>query len=57
MWQQIVKQLDHGKRYIIEMIDQSTSAYDQRDDICGKIQNLREKGLAESSIHMQVSSL
>lgn len=57
MWQQIIDQLDHGKRYIVELIDQSTSAYDQRDDLCSKIQNLREKGLSESGIHMQVSSL
>lgn len=57
MWQKIVNKLEQGKRYIIELIDQSTAAYDQREELCNKIQSLREKGLTESSVHMQVGCI
>lgn len=53
MWQKIVNRLEQGKRYIIELIDQSTAAYDQREELCNKIQSLREKGISESGVHMQ----
>lgn len=53
MWQKIVNRLEQGKRYIIELIDQSTAAYDQREELCNKIQVLREKGISDSGIHMQ----
>lgn len=54
MWQRIVGQLEQGKRYIVEMIDQSTAAYDQREELCNKMQGLREKSLTEGSVHLQV---
>lgn len=55
MWQKIVSKLEQGKKYIVELIDQSTVAYDQREEICNKIQNLKEKGQTETGIHMQVN--
>lgn len=54
MWQKIVNKLEQGKKYILELIDQSTAAYDQREELCNKIQTLRDKGLTESTLHMQV---
>ena len=55
MWQKIVNKLEQGKKYILELIDQSTAAYDQREELCNKIQTLKEKGLTENSVHMQVN--
>ncbi|XP_037050010.1 coiled-coil domain-containing protein 63 isoform X2 [Bradysia coprophila] len=53
MWQKIVLKLEQGKKYIVELIDQSTTAYDQREEICNKIQNLKEKGQTEGTVHLQ----
>ena len=54
MWQKMVTKLEHGKKYILDLIEQSVAAYDQREEICNKIQNLDEKGQFEQSIHIQV---
>ncbi|KAJ6635259.1 Coiled-coil domain-containing protein 63 [Pseudolycoriella hygida] len=53
MWQKIVLKLEQGKKYITELIDQSTAAYDQREEICNKIQNSKDKGQTEGTVHMQ----
>lgn len=54
MWQKMVSKFEQGKKYIMELIDQSTTAYDQREELCNKIQGLKEKGHNETSIHTQV---
>lgn len=56
MWQKMVNKLEQGKKYIVELIDQSTTAYDQREELCNKIQTLKEKNQSESGIHKQVRS-
>lgn len=54
MWEKMVYKLESGKKYILELIEQSINAYDQREELCNKIQNLKEKSLTESTIHIQV---
>lgn len=49
----MVTQYDHGKKYIMELIEQSVAAYDQREELGNKIQNLSDKQGVESSNHMQ----
>lgn len=53
LWQRAGARLDQGKRYIGELIDQSTVAYEQREELCAKIQGLRERGLTDGSVHLQ----
>lgn len=52
-WQRSIARLEQGKRYIGELIDQSTVAYDQREELRTKIQSLRERGLTDGSVHLQ----
>lgn len=53
MWQKMVTQHEHGKKFILELIEQSATAYDQREELGNKIQNLSDKQLIEQSNHMQ----
>lgn len=57
MWQKMVTKLEQGKKFTNELVDQSVAAYDQREDICNKIQNLDDKGQVENNLHMQVIAI
>lgn len=50
----MVTQLEQGKKQILDLIEQTIAAYDQREELCNKIQNLEEKGQSENSVHLQV---
>lgn len=52
----MVTKLELGKKFILDLIEQSVAAYDQREEICNKIQNLEDKGQIEHINHMQVIS-
>lgn len=54
MWQKMVTKLEQGKKYVMELVETSVAAYDQREDICNKIQNLDDRGKMENNVHMQV---
>lgn len=56
MWQKMVTKLEQGKKFVMELVEQSVAAYDQREDICNKIQNLDDRGQLENNVHMQVST-
>lgn len=55
IWQKMVTKLEQGKKYTMDLVEQSVAAYDQREDICNKIQNLDDKGQLENNVHMQVN--
>lgn len=55
MWQKMVVKLEQGKKYTMELVEQSVATYDQREDICNKITNLDDKGQVESNLHLQVT--
>lgn len=57
MWQKMVIRLEQGKKFTMELVEQSVAAYDQREDICNKIQNLDDKRQTENNLHMQVCSI
>lgn len=50
-------QLEHGKKEILDLIEQTIATYDQREELCSKIQTLEEKGQMESSAHLQVNTV
>uniref|UniRef100_A0A182IN50 ODAD1 central coiled coil region domain-containing protein n=1 Tax=Anopheles atroparvus TaxID=41427 RepID=A0A182IN50_ANOAO len=53
MWEKLVNKLNEGKRYMIELIEQATSAYDTREELCTKLQILKDKGQSDKLAHIQ----
>lgn len=54
MWQSMVTQFNEGKKYIMDLIDQSTLAYDQREELCNKLQVLKDRNENDKIMHIQV---
>lgn len=54
IWQKMVTKLESGKKFIMDLIEQSVSAYEQRDELCNKLQNLEGKSQNEQNLHLQV---
>ncbi|XP_073839234.1 coiled-coil domain containing protein 114 isoform X2 [Musca autumnalis] len=53
MWQSMVTQFNEGKKYIMDLIDQSTLAYDQREELCNKLQLLKDRSENDKIMHIQ----
>lgn len=53
MWQKMVNQLNQGKKLIMDLIEQSTAAYDQREELCNKLQALKDRGQTDKMLHIQ----
>uniref|UniRef100_A0A182VVT0 ODAD1 central coiled coil region domain-containing protein n=1 Tax=Anopheles minimus TaxID=112268 RepID=A0A182VVT0_9DIPT len=53
MWEKLVSKLNEGKRYMIDLIEQATSAYDTREELCTKLQILKDKGQSDKLAHIQ----
>lgn len=54
IWQKMVSKLEMGKKMIMDLIEQSAAAYEQREELCNKLQNLEGKSHNEQTIHLQV---
>lgn len=48
----MVNQLNLGKKQMMDLIEQSTAAYDQREELCNKLQLLKDRG--DKLAHVQV---
>ncbi|GBP17652.1 Coiled-coil domain-containing protein 63 [Eumeta japonica] len=53
MWQNMVTKFNEGKKLIMDLIDQSTLAYDQREELCTKLQVLKERNENDKIMHIQ----
>ncbi|XP_055383686.1 coiled-coil domain-containing protein 63 [Condylostylus longicornis] len=53
MWQSMVTQFNQGKKYIMELVDQSTLAFDQREELCTKLQALKDRNETDKMLHIQ----
>lgn len=53
MWQRMVNKLNNGKRHIMDLVEQATNAFDQREELCTKLQILKERGQNDRSSHVQ----
>ncbi|XP_037940474.1 coiled-coil domain-containing protein 63 [Teleopsis dalmanni] len=53
MWQSMVTQYNDGKKYILDLIDQSTLAFDQREELCNKLQVLKDRNENDKLMHIQ----
>lgn len=53
MWQRMINKLNYGKRHIMDLVEQATNAFDQRDELCSKLQILKERGQNDRTGHVQ----
>ncbi|CAO1399879.1 unnamed protein product [Diamesa hyperborea] len=53
MWHKMINKLNYGKRYIMDLVEQATNAFDQRDELCSKLQVLKDRGQNDRSNHVQ----
>ncbi|XP_067613816.1 coiled-coil domain-containing protein 63 [Eurosta solidaginis] len=53
MWQSKVTQFNEGKKLIMDLIDQSTVAFDLREELCNKLQVLKDRSENEKIMHIQ----
>ncbi|XP_034661237.1 coiled-coil domain-containing protein 63 [Drosophila subobscura] len=53
MWQAMVAQFNEGKKFIMDLIDQSTMAFDQREELCNKLSVLKDRNENDKVMHIQ----
>jgi coiled-coil domain-containing protein 63/114 len=53
MWQRMINKLNNGKRHIMDLVEQATNAYDQREELCTKLQILKDRGHNDRQNHVQ----
>ncbi|XP_039489782.1 coiled-coil domain-containing protein 63 [Drosophila santomea] len=53
MWQSMVTQFNEGKKFIMDLIDQSTLAFDQREELCNKLTVLKDRNENDKVMHIQ----
>ncbi|ALC44667.1 CG14905 [Drosophila busckii] len=53
MWQSMVTHFNNGKKLIMDLIDQSTLAYDQRQELCTKLSVLKDRNENDKVMHIQ----
>lgn len=56
-WDRLCNNLSHGKKFMLDLIEQATIAYDQREEWCQKLSALRTKAYNEYLSHTSVSNL
>lgn len=53
MWDKLVTRLNDGKKHLMDLIEQATQAYDQREELCNKLVLLKDKGQLDKVTHIQ----
>lgn len=53
MWDKLVTRLNDGKKHLMDLIEQATQAYDQREELCNKLQLMKDKGQNDKYAHIQ----
>ncbi|CAG9763017.1 unnamed protein product [Ceutorhynchus assimilis] len=53
IWERLIKNLCIGKKFMIDLIEQATIAYDQREEWVSKLQILRTKANNDLVLHIQ----
>lgn len=49
----MINKLNYGKRHIMDLVEQATNAFDQREELCTKLQILKDRGQNDKSNHVQ----
>ncbi|XP_066996668.2 outer dynein arm-docking complex subunit 1 [Anabrus simplex] len=53
LYQQLISRLNTGKKIMLDLIEQATLAYDQREEAQSKLHMLKERGRQDMHIHSQ----
>jgi predicted DNA-binding ArsR family transcriptional regulator len=53
LYQQLVSRLNSGKKLVVDLIEQATLAYDQREEAQNKLRALRERGEQDLQLQSQ----
>lgn len=49
----MIGKLESGRKLIMDLIEQSIGAFEQREELCNKLQNLETKSDNEQNVHLQ----
>ncbi|XP_037295740.1 uncharacterized protein LOC115451629 isoform X2 [Manduca sexta] len=52
-WSKMMHALNKGKKFLTDLFESSTLAYDQRDEWCAKLRSVQEKGKMDQMLQMQ----
>ncbi|XP_069362996.1 coiled-coil domain-containing protein 63-like [Maniola hyperantus] len=52
-WTKMMSALDKGKKFLTDLFESSTLAYDQRDEWCSKLKSVQEKGKVDQMVQIQ----
>lgn len=53
MWERLIGNLNQGKKFMLDLIEQATIAYDQREEWCTKLQALRTRAHSDLVSHSE----
>ncbi|KAF2904861.1 hypothetical protein ILUMI_01332 [Ignelater luminosus] len=53
IWEKLISNLNKGKSFMMDLIEQATIAYDQREEWCSKLQALRMRAHSDLMMHTQ----
>lgn len=53
LWERLVHNLNQGKKFMLDLIEQATIAYDQREEWCSKLQALRARAKNDLVLHSE----
>ncbi|CAK1540913.1 unnamed protein product [Leptosia nina] len=52
-WMKMLNALKRGKKFLTDLFESSTLAYDQRDEWCAKLRSVQEKGNLDQMVQVQ----
>ncbi|XP_045455529.1 outer dynein arm protein 1-like [Melitaea cinxia] len=52
-WTKMLNSLNKGKKFLTDLFESSTLAYDQRDEWCTKLKSVQEKGKIDQMVQVQ----
>lgn len=53
LWEKLIHNLNQGKKFMLDLIEQATIAYDQREEWCSKLQALRMRAHSDLILHSE----
>lgn len=54
LWEKLIHNLNQGKKFMLDLIEQATIAYDQREEWCEKLQALRVRAHNDYTLQSEV---
>ncbi|XP_050302473.1 outer dynein arm-docking complex subunit 1 [Anthonomus grandis grandis] len=53
VWEKLLKDIHSGKRYMVDLIEQATIAFDQREEWCSKLDALKKRAEVDFVLHSE----